>query len=271
MANIPERTTPEGRRWHSAPGRPEPHWLWIQFRERARIEKIVMHQADPKAYPVSFVGEYSPDGGLTFIKLFSVTNNHMDARTFAVEKRFKPMVTDNFRVRILESLNHQSSEISELEVFGQFIRQTAVKGRARVSESRLLDASSSDGLRVTQKSDGLEFRSPWLRLECSTQRPTIKAFCWDSLGEGKLEHNLLKDTPDGGIHLSQKALFGDSVNGNDFKCGAGRERSEVHPNPGRAGHALGNSSGIQIGAHGNRSQACAQLGVPGTSGASVSF
>ncbi|MGO8752932.1 MAG: hypothetical protein ACLQNE_43880, partial [Thermoguttaceae bacterium] len=39
---------------------PHPHWLWIRFRQPARISRVVVHRAHDVDYPVDFAGEYSP-------------------------------------------------------------------------------------------------------------------------------------------------------------------------------------------------------------------
>jgi len=53
----------------------------------------------------------------------------------------------------------------------------------------------------------IEFRSKWLRVAFSKNAPRITTLSWDSLGEGKVKENLLKQTPDGGMQLSQAPLF----------------------------------------------------------------
>src|ERR1039458_3052452 len=57
---------PESNRWHGALGKPHPHWVWIRFRQSARIAAAVIHRADIVDYPVDLVGEFSRDGGFTF-------------------------------------------------------------------------------------------------------------------------------------------------------------------------------------------------------------
>jgi hypothetical protein len=65
----------DANRWHSALGKPHPHWVWIRFRAPARISRVVVHRADLVDYPVEFVGEFSSDGGFTFHTLFSVSTS----------------------------------------------------------------------------------------------------------------------------------------------------------------------------------------------------
>lgn len=189
---------PDSNRWHSSLSRGHPHWIWVRFREPAQISRVVIRRADLSAYPVDFVGEWSPDGGLTFQTLFTVTDSQMDADTFAVEQSFAPVVTDNFRLRITRSSNAQHPEyaqMSELEVHGEFVDGPSVLAEAAEAEPPIkpvLMPTREKNLTVTERGDEIEFRSRWLRLAVSRKSPRITALCWDSLGEGKLDENLLK-------------------------------------------------------------------------------
>ena len=204
---------PDINRWHSGLDKPHPHWIWLRFRERARIEKIIIHRADLEDYPVDFVGEYSPDGGVTFITLFAVINNQMNATNFVIEQVFKPKAIDNFRLRILKSSYGKESDhaqLSELEVLGEFIGPMSPISPAQPADHfkpPALASSSLEGLQITRTSDQIEFRSKWLRIAFSTNSPRVTALCWDSLGEGKVTQNLLRTSPDAGVSLSQRPLF----------------------------------------------------------------
>ena len=95
---------------------------------------MVIHRADLVDYPVDFIGEYSPDGGMTFRTLFSVAGNRMDAATFTVERSFEPVVADNFRLRIDRSSYREQpyyAQLSEIEVFGEYVRRAATEDSAR--------------------------------------------------------------------------------------------------------------------------------------------
>ena len=204
---------PAANRWHAALGKPHPHWVWIRFRQPARIDRVVVHRAAIADYPVDFVGRYSRDGGFTFQPLFGVTNQPMTAEEFAVERTFAPAVTDNSRLRILRSSHRQypnSAQLSEVEVFGKFTGErareyelpaaTPIKGSA-------LRPSAARGVEIVQGNAEIEFRSKWLRLVVSKTAPRMTALCWDSLGEGRVNANLLKSSPDGGASLSFVPLF----------------------------------------------------------------
>src|SRR5205814_458185 len=83
---------PEKNRWHSSQGNSQPHWIWIRFKQSARIEKVIIHPADTNNCPQAIVGEFSPDGGVTFSTLFTITNHEYSQKTFTIEKSFIPMV-----------------------------------------------------------------------------------------------------------------------------------------------------------------------------------
>jgi hypothetical protein len=204
----------DANRWHSALGKPHPHWVWIRFRASARISRVVVHRADLVDYPVEFMGEFSSDGGFTFHPLFSVSTNQMSKERFAVERSFPPTVTDNFRLRILRSShreNPNSAQLSEAEVFGEFTGEQVARQGKEASAARLakpvLRPEAVVGLETIQHDEEIEYRSRWLRLALSKRVPRITALCWDSLGEGKVNENLLKASPDGGVRLSLMPLF----------------------------------------------------------------
>ena len=204
----------DANRWHSALGKPHPHWVWIHFRAPARISRVVIHRADLVDYPVEFVGEFGSDGGFTFHTLFSVSTNQMSKEQFAVERSFSPTATDNFRLRILRSshLEHpNSAQLSEVEVFGEFTGERVARQGKGARAARLtkpvLRPEAVAGLETIQHDDEIEYRSKWLRLVLSKRVPRITALCWDSLGEGKVNENLLKASLDGGVRLSLTPLF----------------------------------------------------------------
>ena len=185
--------------------RPHPHWVWIRFRQPARISRVVIHRADVVDYPVDFAGEYSPDGGMTFKTLFEVKNNKMDAKVFAVERSFDPVVTDNFRLRIIRSSYREfpnQGQVSEIEVFGDFVEAKPRAATAVVAgelPQKVLKPTEPKGLQINKSDQQIEFRSKWLRLAVDRNRPRITVFSWDSLGRGNVEENLLRAD---GVQLS---------------------------------------------------------------------
>jgi len=197
----------ETHRWVPSISDPHPHWVWIRFRQPARISRVKVHRADIADYPVDFVGEYSPDGGLTTKTLFEVTGNRMDGKTFAVERSFDPVVTDNFRLRIDRSSDEahpDETELSEIEVFGDFVDEGSAVAPAAETPSLpepMLAPTEQDYryFRTRQLKDHVELSSRWVRLAVSRHRPQITALCWDSLGKGQLMANLVKGGEEGGV------------------------------------------------------------------------
>jgi hypothetical protein len=206
-------TGPECNRWHAAIEKLHPHWLWIRFRQPARISKVVIHRADLVDYPVELVGEYTSDAGITFRTLFTVSDNQMSEDQFTIERSFPPVVTDNFRVRILRSSQRErpnSAQLSEVEVSGEPVEEKVVRERKSppiIATDPMLLPSAFDGLKITSTAKDIQFRSRWLRLVVSKQPPRISAICWDSLGAGKVNENLLKPAPASGVGFSCEPLF----------------------------------------------------------------
>jgi hypothetical protein len=87
----------------------------------------------------------------------------------------------------------------------------ASEGAVAVADSvlkhSLLRPSPLGQIAKSETTNGIEFRSPWLRAAFSKNAPQITALCWDSLGEGKLSENLLKTGPGGGARLRPGSLF----------------------------------------------------------------
>jgi hypothetical protein len=203
-------------RWFSVPGAPHPHWVWVRFRQPARIHKVVLHRGRPDYYPVAYSGQYSPDGGLTFQPLFTITDNTMDDDTPAVEHAFAPVVTDNFRLWIDRSSSQEfpaETELSEIEVFGTFVETGAEStfappqpSPAEVFEPTLAPTPDHH-LLIDHTPEEVQFRSPWLRLCVARDRPQITSLCWDSLGEGKLDTNLLRAGAADGAQFGLTPLF----------------------------------------------------------------
>ena len=164
------------------------------------------------------MGEYSSDGGRTFQTLFTVSGNLISEIQFATEHSFVPTVTDNFRLRILRSSHKEhpnSAQLSEVEVFGEIVGEKAIREKnlepTATPAEPLLRPSAVDGLAITSTTEDIEFRSRWLRLAVSKSSPRITAICWDSLGAGKVNGNLLKPTLESGVRLHHEPVFPDST------------------------------------------------------------
>jgi hypothetical protein len=257
---------PDANRWHGALGKPHPHWVWIRFRQPARITQAVLHRADIVDYPVDFTGEFSLDGGFTFQTLFAATNRSMTPGEFAITNTFAPVVADNFRLRILRSSHREypnSAQLSEVEVLGEFVTEVAVppeRPAPRLITRKRLRPGATEGLEIIQHAREVEFRSKWLRLVLSKTGPRIAAMCWDSLGEGRVNENLLKPAPDGGAGLSFMPLFP----GSGRWAGASGFSVEVDGNVVRYTQELpgGVPALWEIGIEAKRFQVAARVNVP---------
>lgn len=199
-------------RWHAAVEKPHPHWLWLKFRQPAKVSRVVIRRADVLAYPVDLIAEYSPDGGFTFEELYSIQGNRMGQDDFVIERSFAPVTIDNLRIRVLKSSHVEHPEycqLSEVEVFGDYVEPSAKPGMS--SEPRkwtpMFSPTDAPGVEVISRAAEIEFRSKWLRIVFSRTEPRITAICWDSLGEGKVDVNLLKGGPDGGVGLASATIF----------------------------------------------------------------
>jgi len=234
---------PEKNRWHSGRGKSPPHWVWIRFKQPARIDKVILHPADRHDYPEAMIGEFSPDGGVNFTTLFTMTNNQSTENKFAIEKSFNPVIADNFRIRILRSSgNADEAQLSEVQVFGEFIagpEGVAARSPFSIGLAPALKPSATEGLEITERRGEIEFRSRWLRVAFSKSEPRINAICWDSLGKRKVNANFLKTSPDGGVRLVQKCLFSESWAGGAISQGAeAKERAAGDGNVVRYSQAL---------------------------------
>lgn len=215
---ILPQDTPHSNRWHSALDRPHPHWVWVRFRGPAIISRIVIHRADVLVYPVDFVGEYSPDGGTSFQQVFEIRGNEMDDSVYSVERSFSRVLTDNFRLRILRSSHTpfpNSAQLSEMEVFGEFVGASVASPSANQSldlPAPFLAPTERDvplGLAIKVSEHDVEYRSPSLRVVVGRKRPEITALSWDSLAEHRVDVNLLKPDPGSGGGISVLPVFPD--------------------------------------------------------------
>jgi F5/8 type C domain len=199
----------EKNRWHSGQVKSYPHWIWIRFKQPAKIHRAVFHPADGQNYPIAMIGEFSTNDGTSFSTVFTITNNQLPEKKISFEKSFPPVVADNFRIRILRSSgNIEEAQLSEVEVFGKFVQAPQKPDRDVTNDSApSLQSTSTEGLEISDRPAEIEFRSPWLRLAISKTEPRITALCWDNLGKGKVSENFLKTSPDGGVRAFQKSLF----------------------------------------------------------------
>ena len=112
----------QGKRWISQMDQPHPHWVWIDMGKPRRIDRVVVRCSSLRNHPTDLRGQYSTDGGVTVKDLFTATDLVPSARKLAWEFRFKPVVTDNFRLLVEKSASSHSTnytQLSQIEVYGK--------------------------------------------------------------------------------------------------------------------------------------------------------
>ena len=152
--------------------------------------------------PVQFSGQYLPDGSATFRVFFHVERASFDPRTLSYTFRFKPVVTDNFRLviqRTTASVTPQSwlAELAQLEVYGTSASNRTASSVALTSASNAStpnsDLYSTKFLpEVRDIGQTLDIRTQWYRLVLDKSHPRILFLSWDSLGQGELNVNFLQ-------------------------------------------------------------------------------
>ena len=192
----PTLRLPHGNRWISQVDRKHPHWAWIGFAGPRRISRVVVRCSSVENYPTDFRGQYSPDNGVTVRDLFVVRDQKPDSKTMAMEFKFEPVLADNFRLFIDRSATTTHSnftQLSEIEVYGEgdAIRPQ-VKSTPGLRDAKpVLIPAVDDQVRIEERADEIEVRSPWQKLIFARGQPQITYLGWDSEGQGKLDINLL--------------------------------------------------------------------------------
>ena len=178
-----------------------PQWVWVHFAGPRRIDKVVLHAANMATSPVEFSGQYLPEGSVTFHTFFHVQQARFDPQALSYTVRFKPMVTDNFRLvieRTTASVTPQSwiVELAQLEVYG--VNATPGAATSAVTTSANNAAAPNAALHPTKfvpairdMGQTLDVRTRWYRLVLDKLHPRILFLSWDSLGQGELNVNLL--------------------------------------------------------------------------------
>jgi hypothetical protein len=187
-----------GNRWISQLDQPNPHWAMIRFNGPKRIGLVVLRCALFQNCPTDFRGEYSPDGGRTYKLLFAVKDQKPGQQTLAMGYRFDPVVTDNFRLVIEKSVATSpagdNTQLSEIEVYGQDAGNVAPQDKPAATDKlpgNMLTPQTHEGVTIEERSNEIEFRSPWQRLVFAKNAPRITSLCWDSMGKGEFGINLL--------------------------------------------------------------------------------
>lgn len=179
-----------------------PQWVWVHFAGPRRIDKVVLYAASMATSPVEFSGQYSPEGSAAFYTFFHVQQARFDPRTLSYTVRFKPVVTDNFRLlieRATASVTPQSwiAELAQLEVYGA--DATSNPETSSVATSGSAASAPNSGLHpakflpeVRDIGQTLDIRTRWYRLVLDKSHPRILFLSWDSLGQGELNVNFLQ-------------------------------------------------------------------------------
>ena len=190
--------------WISSQYEHLPQWVWLHFPAPRRIDKVVLRAASLETSPVEFSGQYLPDGDDAFHTFFHEQDVRFDPQTLVYTIRFKPLVTDNFRLfihRSASSVTPQSwvAELAQLEVYGD----DATNG-SEISNPNATghdDTKLNSNLQSTKfapevrnMGQTLDISTPWYRLVLDKSHPRILNLSWDSLGKGELGVNFLQES-----------------------------------------------------------------------------
>jgi Bacterial alpha-L-rhamnosidase 6 hairpin glycosidase domain len=216
---LPAPGEPAACDWVSNPFQHLPQWVWIHFAGPRRIDKVVLYAGNIASSPVEFSGQYLAAGGTAFRTFFHVQQARFDLHTLTYTVRFKPVVTDNFRLLIERTAVPATpqtmpqswiAELAQLEVYG-VDAPAAPETSPSAEVPPAADAALDSGLNTTQfdptvrdMGQSVDIRTAWYRLVLDKSQPRILFLSWDSLGQGDLNVNfLLKD----GAHPVLDPLF----------------------------------------------------------------
>ena len=190
--------------WISSQYEHLPQWVWIHFPGPRRIDKVVLHATSLETSPVEFSGQCLPGGGNSFNTFFREEDARFDPQTLLCTIRFKPLVTDNFRLfikRSTASVTPQSwvAELVQVEVYGDNATNEArIPSSITVSHSNAdLDSrleSTKFAPEVRNMGQTLDISTPWYRLVLDKSHPRILHLSWDSLGKDELGVNFLQES-----------------------------------------------------------------------------
>ena len=190
--------------WISSEYEHLPQWIWIHFPGPRRIDKVVLYAASMETSPVEFSGQRLPDGSGTFDTFFHVHQAQFDAKTLSYTIRFKPVVTDNFRLRIersTASVTPQSwvAELAQVVVYG--VNATTSAETPAAATTPIDAAALNSGLHparfvpeVKDMGQVLVISTPWYQLVLDKSHPRIMELSWDSLGQGESGVNFLQES-----------------------------------------------------------------------------
>ncbi|HUA65480.1 MAG TPA: hypothetical protein VME24_06510, partial [Alphaproteobacteria bacterium] len=91
---------PASQCWFSSENEHLPQWVWYHFSAPRKIDKVVLYAGNTDTVPSEFSGQFLPDDSSKFQTFFHIRNASFDSQTHSYTIRFKPIITDNFRLLI---------------------------------------------------------------------------------------------------------------------------------------------------------------------------
>lgn len=192
---------PESKRWVTSRYQHLPQWAWIHFGGQRRIDKMVIYAGNMITRPVVFSGQYLTNGSYKFHTIFRIQNAHFDPKTLSCTVRFRPVVTNNFRLLITQNAapampQSWVADLAQIEVYGtnsvvprESDSTQPQKNRGTNLNSRLKPTKFAP--RVKDLGARLSISTPWYRLVLDKSHPRILYLSWDSDGKGELGVNFL--------------------------------------------------------------------------------
>ena len=185
--------------WTSLPIDGMPQWAWVRFPGMRSVDSVVIYPSGKDRLPIDLVGEYSPDGGVTFKTLFEIKGAKPVNGSLKAE--FPAVVTDNVRIRIIraeipEMSAFETAQLSEIEVYGDNAPGSGSLALGDgASTTNLVSELKPDGdskLKVKEDAAQIEISTPWYQVTLDRSRPRIAGLSLDSLGKGEFKIHLLR-------------------------------------------------------------------------------
>ena len=192
-----------GAAWNSHEVDGLPQWAWVRFPGLRTIDSVAIYCGGQERWPIALAGEYSEDGGVTFKTLFEIKNAKPNPKDASLRAEFPAVATDNVRIRITRAEVPSSSafataQLTEIEVFGDNAPGSGSLALGdtvpRQSASSELKPERDFRPQIKEKSDQVEFSTPWYRVALDRSRPRIARLSLDSLGKGEFKIALLRNT-----------------------------------------------------------------------------
>ncbi|MEI6645481.1 MAG: discoidin domain-containing protein [bacterium] len=203
--NDGQKTAPA---WSSLAQQNLPQWVWVKFAGPRTIDRVVLYAGKNTR---DFTGEYSPDGGATFKPLFQ-RKDEKPGPQLSYTLDFKPVVTDNVRIRITrveksETSGFDVAQVAEVEVYGEGAGSVVDTPPAKPSGKTTASIMKPDlGFVPEIKEDATQWvlSTPWYRLNLDKARPRLTYLSLDATGQGAFLCNVLKNA---GAFLIAEPMF----------------------------------------------------------------